>query len=75
MKLPSHVQVDHQHLISVIACCYNEAHVLPEFHHRLMLVLSALPVVYEVLYVHDGSHDGSYELLEQFCRAPPGCVA
>ena len=70
MKLPSCVQTDNQQLISVIVCCYNEAHMLPEFHHRLMLVLSALPVAYEVLYVNDGSHDGSDELLEQFCRAP-----
>jgi len=57
-------------MISVIVCCYNEAHVLPEFHRRLMLVIDTLPLVYEVLYVNDGSQDGSAELLEEFCHAP-----
>ncbi|NNB42664.1 glycosyltransferase family 2 protein [Pseudomonas chlororaphis] len=70
MKLPSRVQADTHEVISVIVCCYNEAHVLPEFHRRLMLVMDTLAVAYEVLYVNDGSQDGSCELLEAFCRAP-----
>ncbi|QIH07975.1 MULTISPECIES: glycosyltransferase family 2 protein [Pseudomonas] len=70
MKLPSCVPMDNHSIISIIVCCYDEAHILPEFHHRLMLVLNALPVAYEVVYVNDGSQDGSDQLLEQFCRAP-----
>ncbi|WP_045883159.1 glycosyltransferase family 2 protein [Pseudomonas chlororaphis] len=70
MKLPSRVQADTHEVLSVIVCCYNEAHVLPEFHRRLMLVMQTLPLAYEVLYVNDGSQDGSSELLEVFCRAP-----
>ncbi|SDY44843.1 glycosyltransferase family 2 protein [Pseudomonas sp. NFIX28] len=70
MNLPSCARPDSHEFISVIVCCYNEAHVLPEFHRRLMRVLNTLSVVYEVLYVNDGSQDGSSELLEAFCRVP-----
>ncbi len=70
MKLPSCVQPDTHDMLSVIICCYNEAHVLPEFHRRLMLVMQTLPVTYEVLYVNDGSQDGSCDLLEAFCHMP-----
>ncbi|AVO59125.1 glycosyltransferase [Pseudomonas chlororaphis subsp. piscium] len=70
MKLPSCARPDTREMLSVIICCYNEAHVLPEFHRRLMLVMETLSLAYEVLYVNDGSQDGSSELLEEFCQTP-----
>ncbi|OLF54235.1 glycosyltransferase family 2 protein [Pseudomonas chlororaphis] len=70
MKLPDRVDDVSARFLSVVVCCYNEAHVLPEFHRRLMLALHRLPVRYEVLYVNDGSVDDSLAILEQLCRAP-----
>jgi glycosyltransferase involved in cell wall biosynthesis len=37
--------------------------VLPEFHRRLAAVLDRMPAVAEVVYVNDGSQDGSLSLL------------
>ncbi|SED89443.1 glycosyltransferase family 2 protein [Pseudomonas costantinii] len=57
-------------LLSVIVCCYNEAKVLPIFHRRVMAVLDTLSIRYELLYVNDGSRDGSQALLSHFCQTP-----
>ncbi|HQR11209.1 MAG TPA: glycosyltransferase family 2 protein [Casimicrobiaceae bacterium] len=45
--------------LSVVVPVFNEEEVLPEFHRRLAAVLDALPVDAEVVYVNDGSSDGS----------------
>ena len=50
-------------LISVVVPARDEAAVLPEFHRRLRAVLSAMPLRAEVVYVDDGSVDGTWELL------------
>lgn len=56
--------------LSVVICCYNEAHVLPQFHARLMTAINQLSIRHEVLYVNDGSSDGSLALLDGFCQSP-----
>jgi glycosyltransferase involved in cell wall biosynthesis len=45
--------------LSVVVPVYNEEAVLPEFHRRLAAVLDGIPGSAEVLYVNDGSRDGS----------------
>ena len=53
-----------QPLFSVIVPAYNEEEVIGEFHSRLSAVLDALPLDAEILYVNDGSRDGTMELLD-----------
>jgi polyisoprenyl-phosphate glycosyltransferase len=51
-------------LISVVVPVYNEAEGIRRFHERTSAVLAAMPDVdYELVYVDDGSRDGSYEIL------------
>src|SRR5207247_10256490 len=57
-----------QPLVSVVVPVYNEEQVLPELHQRLQAVLAQLPGSHEVVYVDDGSEDGSVEILERFAR-------
>jgi len=49
--------------ISVVVPVYNEEAVLPEFHRRLAAVLESIAVPAEIVYVNDGSHDGSTAFL------------
>lgn len=51
------------HLLSVLVPVCNEQETLPEFHRRLMGALSEIDMGLEVLYVNDGSTDGSGEVL------------
>ena len=46
-------------VLSVLVPVYNEIDVLPEFHRRMTAVLRACVATYEVVYVNDGSSDGS----------------
>ena len=51
-------------LLSVIVPCYNEEAVLAETHRRLSDVLEGIAGVdYEIVYVDDGSRDGTGQLL------------
>lgn len=49
--------------ISVVVPVYNEEEALPEFHRRLAVVLDALSTLSEIIYVNDGSRDGTMALL------------
>lgn len=53
--------------LSVLVPVYNEIEVLPEFHRRLTGVLRGCVDSFEVLYVNDGSTDGSLAWLERLC--------
>ena len=52
--------------ISIIVPVFNEAEVLPEFHSRIMPVLESLEESFELLFVDDGSRDGSVEIVSEF---------
>ena len=57
--------------VSVVVPVYNEEAVLPALFARLYPALDALGESYEVIFVNDGSRDGSPALLrEQFQRRP-----
>jgi glycosyltransferase involved in cell wall biosynthesis len=56
-------------LISVIVPVYNEKEILPQLHERLRTALSTLDGPYEVVYVDDGSTDGSAALIEGWVHA------
>jgi polyisoprenyl-phosphate glycosyltransferase len=62
--------------LSVAIPIHNEESVLPELLRRLTAVLDALPDgPHEMLFVDDGSTDGTYELLEAAARRDPRVVA
>jgi glycosyltransferase involved in cell wall biosynthesis len=58
--------------LSVVIPVLDERESLPRFHAELLTALGGLGVAAEVVYVDDGSSDGSTELLESFTRAPGG---
>ena len=52
--------------MSVVVPCYNEEEVLWETHRRLSSVVSAIPDLdYEIIYVDDGSQDGTPAILRE----------
>ncbi len=50
-------------LLSVVIPCYNETGVLPLLEERLRAALPVLGMPFEVVFVDDGSTDGTYEWL------------
>src|SRR5574342_228328 len=60
--------------LSVVVPAYNEQEVLPEFHKRLTVVLARIPMRAEVIYVNDGSRDGTLPVLRAL-RATDSKVA
>jgi polyisoprenyl-phosphate glycosyltransferase len=59
---------DEDLLISVVVPVFNEEASLPELHRRLTETLLALDGRAEILYVDDGSSDGSIELLRGWVK-------
>ncbi|MEI7037543.1 glycosyltransferase family 2 protein [Fulvimonas yonginensis] len=57
--------------LTVVVPAYNEAAVLEAFHRRLSAVLDALPLDTAVLYVDDGSTDGTWAGLEALVAHDP----
>ena len=51
-------------LVSVVVPVYNEQQVLPAFFARLKDALAALPDAAEIVFVNDGSHDATAEILD-----------
>ena len=46
-------------LISIVAPAFNEESILREFHRRTAAILRTLPFDYEIVFVNDGSQDGT----------------
>ena len=57
--------------VSVIVLVYNEVDSVEPLHRELMGVLDALGRSFEVLYIDDGSRDGSTERLGEFAARDP----
>ena len=57
--------------LSVIVLVYNEVDSVAPLHEELMGVLEALDLSFEVLYIDDGSRDGSTEKLGQLATRDP----
>lgn len=56
--------------ISVVLPIYNELENLSETKYRLDFILKALSLSYEVIWVDDGSTDGSKEMIKSFAKDP-----
>ena len=50
-------------MLSLVLPVYNEAPLLPELHRRLLDASGRTGLAFEVVYVDDGSSDGSLEIL------------
>ena len=61
--------------ISIVIPLYNEKESLPELHSRLTETLSSLGKSYELIFIDDGSTDGSYKVLEDLHAKDPSHVS
>ena len=61
--------------LSVVAPCYNEQEVLPEFLRRIGAVLDKAAGVAEVVLVDDGSRDRTWDVMTAAAAADPRIVA
>jgi glycosyltransferase involved in cell wall biosynthesis len=58
--------------LSIVIPVYNEVESLPQLHDCIRQTMVGLPnVEWEVVYVDDGSSDGSLQVLEKFTREDP----
>ncbi|PKM01989.1 MAG: glycosyl transferase family 2 [Gammaproteobacteria bacterium HGW-Gammaproteobacteria-6] len=62
--------------LTVVIAAYNEQAALPALHDRLSTVLDGLDIPAQVLYVDDGSSDGTWAVLEHIasCDARVGLL-
>lgn len=59
--------------ISIVVPLYNEAESLPELHAWLKRVMEAHRFSYEIIFINDGSTDGSWDVIKALRQADP-CV-
>ena len=57
--------------ISIVVPLFNEAESLPELHNWIVRVVKEQQWEYEVVFVDDGSRDGSWEVIEGLRAADP----
>lgn len=64
--------VSKREVISVVVPVFNEIEVVDAFYERITAVFESLPDLdHELLFVDDGSSDGSFERLSEFANADP----
>jgi len=64
----------HSPLVSVVVPVHDERAGLPELHRQLREALGRVGGPVEVVYVDDGSRDGSTELIESWATSEPDVV-
>src|SRR5687768_2397566 len=57
--------------LSIVVPVYNEQDVIQEFHSRLRAVLQGTGMEHEVVFIDDGSQDGTFPLLQGIQRVDP----
>lgn len=57
--------------LSVVIPVYNEEHNIAPLIERLVLVLASMTDDWEIIFVNDGSSDGTQTVLETFARIEP----
>ncbi len=57
--------------LSVVVPAYNEQEVLAAFHARIMPVMEAIGLPFEIVYVNDGSRDATLEIMLRLQAADP----
>ena len=61
--------------ISVVVPLYNEAESLPELHKWIRRVMNANGFTYEIIFVNDGSTDGSWDVIKSIAAKDPNVHA
>ena len=56
-------------LLSVVVSVYNEEKALEEFYRETTHVLEQISWDYELLFVNDGSRDGSQDILDRLAAS------
>jgi glycosyltransferase involved in cell wall biosynthesis len=65
-----------QKLISVVVPAYNEEAVLDAFHQRMSTLFDTLAAYRcEMIFVNDGSRDGTQAIIDRLCDADPRVAA
>lgn len=67
IKMEAHKIID----ISIVVPLYNEEESLPELHDWITRVMEANGFSYEIVFVNDGSTDGSWAVIENLQAADP----
>ena len=57
--------------VSAVIPAFNEVESLPELHVELVKALDALAMPWEIIYVDDGSRDGTDRVIEKLCADEP----
>lgn len=57
--------------LSVVVPVFNEEENIPELHRRLVATLEGVVSSYEILFVDDGSRDGSWGLVQELADKDP----
>ena len=57
--------------LSIVAPCYNEEKVLPEFVERITTVCRSLGCDYEIILINDGSRDHTHAVALRLAQADP----
>lgn len=60
--------------ISLVIPCYNEQEALPIFYKEITAVFSRLDYEYELIFVNDGSKDGTLVCLKEFADKDPHII-
>mgnify|MGYP006423652013 CR=1 FL=1 len=66
---------DSSPLLSIVAPCYNEEEVLPDFHRRMADACRDMACSYEIILVNDGSTDATWEIMKRLGKNESQLVA
>ncbi len=56
---------------SIVAPVFNEEETLPHFYERVIAVMESLEEPFELLFVNDGSRDGSFRIMQELHDKDP----
>ena len=59
--------------LSVIIPCFNEEEAVPLYYDAMSPVMEQIPAEFELIFVDDGSQDGTLSILESLCGKDPRC--
>ena len=59
--------------LSVIIPCFNEEEAVPLYYDAMCPVMEQIPAEFELIFVDDGSQDGTLSILESLCGKDPRC--
>ena len=61
-------------MLSLIVPCYNEQEALPFFYRETTAVLDEMGCDYELLFVNDGSRDGTLGIIKEYAEKDPHVI-